>query len=176
MLAAVALAGIGISGCTYLSTEASKPFEKAGLPTPPALERTPPPVTLRHGGPSGEVLAGSAPSPVPEDNVDDIVGVTLRPWLTALERRQLAEASERAATGTTGTPVPWQAVDGKGARTAAGAAMATDAIFRSIAGKLCRDVRQSIEKGDEAHQQAVVLCRQPLSNDVVMWLIGSPDR
>ena len=176
MLLALSLAGFGLAGCTYLSAQASRPFTEAGLPIPPALERTPPPVTVGNGGPAGELLAGAVPSSVPDDAVDDIVAAALRPWLNPIERRQLAEASERAATAPTGTAVGWQAVDGRGAPTATGAAMPTNGVFRSIAGALCRDVRQVVEKGDKAHEQAIVLCRQYLNNDVALWLIGNPER
>ncbi|HZB92290.1 MAG TPA: hypothetical protein VE397_12655 [Stellaceae bacterium] len=148
------------------------PLPQAGL----LFDQSPPPVAVVRGGPSGELIAGPAPLLVPNSAVDDVVAPSLRPWLTAVERRQLAEASQRAATGFTLEPIIWTAADPTGARTAAGNVVAVDDVFRAVRGRICRDVRQTVAKNDETHIGQVTLCRSPYGADLAVWVVGNADQ
>lgn len=149
----------------------------SSLPQPGVLlDRPPPPVTVVRDGPAGELIAGAAPPVVPEAAVDDAVAATLRPWLTALERRKLAEASQLAAAEFTLQPIAWEAVDPTGARTAAGAVVAVDNAYRAVRGAICRDLRQTLVKSDEAHQEQVTLCRRDYGDGLWVWVVGQADQ
>jgi surface antigen len=141
-----------------------------------ALDEPPPPVTVVRGGASGELLAGPMLPVIPEDHIDDSVAPDLRNWLTPIERRQLAEASQRAAVAVTGTPLEWKAADNLGAETAAGVAMPLDDAKRSVRGRLCRDVWQQVKKAEEPHQQQVTLCRFDYGNGLSVWIVGDADQ
>ena len=140
------------------------------------LQKPPPEITLRRGGPSGELLGGPVPPALSEEAADAAIGETLRPWLTPIERRELAEASQHAAIALTGAPIGWRAVDGADAVTATGTALAVGAPYYSVRGHICRDLSQSVSKSAELRQQEVTLCRDdPLSGPAV-WLLGQRDQ
>ena len=93
----------------------------AYLPKPGLLfDRAPPGVTVVRDGPNGELLNGPAPPLVPDSAVDAAVAEPLRSLLSPLERRRLAEASQRAAAEYTLQPVAWEATDDSGDKTAVG--------------------------------------------------------
>jgi surface antigen len=140
------------------------------------LDKAPPPVNVVRDGPNGEFIAGAAPPLVPDAAVDLVVAEPLRSWLTTLERRRLAEASQRAAAEFTLLPVAWQALDPAGAPTAAGTATAVDNVYRAVRGQMCRDLRQSLAKGAEAHQEQVTLCRRDFGNGLYVWVVGNGDQ
>ena len=78
----------------------------AVTPIPPRkalkrLRKAPPEVFVVRGGPSGELLAGPIAPSVPEELVDATIGDELRMWLTPMERRLLAGASQSAAVAVT---------------------------------------------------------------------------
>ncbi|HEV2546236.1 MAG TPA: hypothetical protein VGU20_02775 [Stellaceae bacterium] len=149
----------------------------AGLPKPGLLFDAPPPdVVVRRGGPSGELLAGPTVPALPDDAVDTSIGSGLRNWLTPVERRQLAEASQRAVLGITGTPIAWAAADPGGAQTAKGLALPVDDAQRSVRGRVCRDLWQSVDKAGETHQQQVTLCRRDYGNGLSVWALGDANQ
>lgn len=119
------------------------------------------------------LLSGPYVPDVPDMAVDQVVAPGLKDWLTVEERRSLAMASQRAAIGVTGTPLPWQAQDGGGDVTATGSAVAVGDAFRSLRGKVCRDVRQSFDKGSEPHAQTVTLCRTSIETGVTLWIAAA---
>ena len=179
LLAALSLAACSTGRDATSDIKAPDPAElrlpaipKAGL----LFDRPPPPVTVVRDGPSGELIAGTAPPLVPGDAVDAAVAAGLRPWLTEIERRKLADASQRAAADFTLRPVAWEALDAGGNRTAIGTAVAVDNAYRAVRGQLCRELRQSLIKNGEAHQEQVTLCRRDYDNDVAVWVLGSADR
>src|SRR5262249_3897472 len=97
---ALALAACSADGSSFELHRASL----ANLPKPGILFDAPPPdIVVRRGGPSGELLVGPTVPALPDDAVDTAIGPGLRNWLTPIERRQLAEASQRAVLGITGT-------------------------------------------------------------------------
>jgi surface antigen len=147
------------------------------VPQPGLLfDRPPPPVTVVRDGPAGELIAGAAPPLVPSAAVDAVIAEPLRAWLTAVEKRQLAEASQRAADNFTLQPIAWQARDPTGAETAKGTAMAVDNAFRAVRGRICREVRQSVAKDHEVHEDQVTLCRQDYGDGVWVWIVGQADQ
>lgn len=164
---------INAAGCTYIAGEVAEVPRALELPVPPALDRTPPPVTLVRGGPSGELLAGPVPAPVPAGSVDRVIGGALRPRLTASERWALATASQRAATARTGEMIAWRADEDQA--PASGGVLAVADVFRSLHGALCRNVRQSLDQGDEPRQQQVTLCRENLGSDVFVWILAQAE-
>lgn len=141
-----------------------------------ALDRKPPPVSVVRDGANGELIAGAAPPLVPDAAVDEAVAAPLRSWLTAAERRRLAEASQRAAADFTLQPIAWEALDPSGTKTAVGTATAVDEVYRAVRGELCRDLRQSLIKGQEAHQGQVTLCRRDFGNGLYVWVAGAGDQ
>ncbi len=160
---------LSLAGCGDL-TLTNVP--QAGL----LLDRPPPPVTVVRDGPAGVLVAGPAPPLVPDAAVDLAVAEPLRRWLTETERRQLAEASQRAADNFTLDPVAWAATDPTGARTASGMAVAVDDVFRAVRGQICRDLRQSLVKNDATHQEQVTLCRREFGNDLFVWVVGQANQ
>jgi hypothetical protein len=71
------------------------------------------------------------------------------------------ELAEARASGP-----PWRspgrasrARDGANASTAAGAAISVGEAYRSVRGRICRDVRQSVELSRGPREQQVTLCR-----------------
>jgi hypothetical protein len=167
-------AGLVLAACS--STDLSSARLPA-LPKPGQfIDQPPPPVSVVRDGPAGELIAGPAPPLVPNSAVDDAVADSLRPWLTEVERRDLAEASQRAADQFTMEPVAFVASDPSGARTATGTAVAVDDVFRAVRGQLCRDVRQSVAKDDETHIQQVTLCRRDYGGGLWVWVLGNPDQ
>jgi surface antigen len=170
-----ALLGLALAGCTSAGL---RDVNLAAIPQPGLVfDRAPPPVTVVPNGPVGPVLVGPAPPLVPDQLVDAAVADKLRPWLTAIERRSLAEASQRAAgLELTMQPVPWEAHDASGAKTAAGVAVAVDNPYRAVRGRMCRDMRQSLAKGDEQHEEAVTLCRQDFGGGLAVWIVGDADQ
>jgi hypothetical protein len=149
----------------------------AAVPKPGLLFDAPPPdVVVRRGGPAGELLAGPTVPALPDDAVDTAIGPGLRNWLTPVERRQLAEASQRAVLGITGTPVAWAAADPAGIETAKGLALPVDDAQRSVRGRVCRDLWQSADKAGATHQQQVTLCRYDYGNGVSVWALGDANQ
>ena len=149
----------------------------AGLPKPGLLFDAPPPdVVVRRGGPSGELLAGPTVPALPEEAIDTAIGPRLRNWLTPIERRQLAEASQRAVLGITGTPVAWAAADPAGTETAKGLALPVDDAQRSVRGRVCRDLWQSVDKAGDTHQEQVTLCRRDYGNGLSLWALGDANQ
>ena len=140
------------------------------------LDVPPPPVTVVRDGPAGELVAGAAAPLVPTAAVDDAVAEGLRSWLTVVERRSLAEASQKAAAEFTLQPVAWEAVDPSGVRTAAGTAVAVDNVYRAVRGSFCRDIRQSLVKSNETHEDQVTLCRRDFGNGLWVWVEGQADQ
>ena len=167
-------ASLALAACSNLDISSLHigPFPQLGQ----LIDQKPPPVTLVRDGPAGELIAGPAPPYVPDTEVDAVVAGALRPWLTAVERRQLAEASQRATALFTLEPVAWQSVDPSGARTAAGTVVAVGNIYRSVRGEICRDVRQQVVKDDKAHQDQVTLCRHHLDGELAVWLVAQADQ
>jgi hypothetical protein len=167
-------AALALAACssTDLSSARVPPLPQAGQ----FFDRPPPPVSVVRDGPAGELIAGPAPPLVPNSAVDDAIAESLRPWLTAVERRDLAEASQRAADQFTMDPVAFVASDPSGARTATGTAVAVDDVFRAVRGQLCRDVRQSVAKDDTMHIQQVTLCRRDYGGGLWVWVLGNPDQ
>jgi surface antigen len=165
------LAAAALAGC------ADDHWKPAYWPQPGVLlDRPPPPVTVVRDGAAGVLIAGPAAPLFPDALADQAVAEALRPWLTEIERQRLAQASQRAADDFTLEPVAWEATDPTGAKTASGTAVAVDDVFRAVRGQLCRDLRQSIVKGDERHQEQVTLCRREISNDLFVWVIGNPNQ
>jgi len=162
MLAAISLAGCAEGQLQHL----------VGLQPGQLIDRPPPPVTVVRDGPTGELIAGPAAILVPDAAVDLAVAEPLRPWLTAIERRRLAEASQHAADDYVLQPTPWEATDPTGIRTAAGEAVPVDNAFRAVRGQICRDVRQSMVKSDAAQEQQVTLCRRDFGNGLFVWVVG----
>ena len=175
MLPALLLAA---SGCSKL--ENWDPFARfdpdAPGPLGKMIDRPPPPVTVTQGGPSGLLIGGTVAPDVPEAAVDRVVAASLREWLTFEERRNLAVASESAASVPTNNPVAWQAKDGNNARTAGGIAVPVADVYRSKRGAICRDVSQRVDKNDKQHVATITLCRdaQPAAAQT-LWLISSAD-
>lgn len=166
------LASAALAACQDISSLHAGPIPKAGQ----IFDQPPPPATVVRDGPAGELIAGPAPPFVPEAEVDAAVAEDLRPWLTAVERRQLAEASQRAAALFTLEPVAWQAVDPTGAHTASGTVVAVGNVYRAVRGDLCRDVRQSVVKDDKTHQDQVTLCRRHFGGELAVWVVGNADQ
>jgi surface antigen len=127
-------------------------------------------------GPSGEVLNGPAPPLVPDQLIDVAIAEPLRHWLNPLERRKLAEASQRAAAEFTLQPVAWEVLDDSGRKIAIGTAMPVDNAYRAVRGRICRELRQSLIKKEEAHQSQVTLCRQEYGNGLSVWIAGTADQ
>jgi surface antigen len=157
--------------------ESRLPGALSNLPKPGVVfDKAPPAVTVVRDGPAGELLNGTAPSVVPEAAVDAAVAQGLRPWLTQLERRRLAEASQRAAAEFTLQPIAWEALDPSGAKTAVGTAVAVDNPYRAVRGHICRELRQSLIKGNEPHLEQVTLCRQEYGAGLAVWIVGRADQ
>jgi hypothetical protein len=163
---ALALAGLALAGCAYL------PVDAEAL----RLRKAPPQVFVAHGGPSGELLAGPIAPAVPEELVDATIGDELRMWLTPMERRLLAGASQSAAVAVTGTPVSWQPLASLDPPAAAGAAMPVGAAYRSVRGRVCRDIRKSVERSERPLEQQVTLCRADEGANLFVWLVADSDR
>ena len=166
MPAALGLAVLALFGCAYL------PLDMEAL----RLRKAPPEVFVSRAGPSGELLNGPIAPSLPEDLVDAAIGDELRLWLTPIERRLLAEASQSAAVAVTGTPVSWQPLDGVAPRVAAGAAMPVGEAYRSVRGRICRDVRQSVQKSEQPLEQQVTLCREDEGADLFVWVLAEGER
>jgi hypothetical protein len=147
------------------------------IPKPGVLfDKTPPAVAVVRDGPSGEVLNGRAPPLLPDQMIDIAIAEPLRHWLNPLERRKLAEASQRAAAEFTLQPVAWEVLDDSGRKIAIGTAMPVDNAYRAVRGRICRDLRQSLIKKEEAHQSQVTLCRQEYGNGLSAWVVGLADQ
>ena len=147
------------------------------IPKPGILfDKTPPAVAVVRDGPSGEVLNGPAPPLVPDPAIDAIVAEPLLRWLTPMERRKLAEASQRAAAEFTLQPIAWEVLDDSGRKIAVGTAMPVNNAYRAVRGRVCRDLRQSLIKKDSAHQSQVTLCRQDYGNGLSVWVAGSAEQ
>jgi surface antigen len=143
------------------------------IPKPGVLfDKTPPAVAVVRDGPSGELLNGPAPPLMPDQVIDAIIAEPLLHWLNPLERRRLAEASQRAAAEATLQPVAWEVLDDSGRKIAIGTAMSVDNAYRAVRGGICRDLRQSLIKKDEAHQSQVTLCRQDYGSGLWVWVTG----
>ena len=146
----------------------------AAFPQPGILfDKPPPAVDVQRGGTAPEVLAGPMLPVLPESDVDKSIGSGLRDGLSPLERRQLAEASQRAVLGITGTPVRWTAGENGGA---AGVAMPVGDAQRSARGRICRDLWQSVEQPGTPRQQQVTLCRFDYGNGLSVWIVGDANQ
>jgi len=135
------------------------------------MDRPPPAVTVTSGDPSGPLLAGPGLAELPDASIDLVIAPPLKEWLTFAERKNLAAASEEAATGTTGLPFAWQSEDGTHTMTAAGSAVAVADVYRSLRGQICREVRQNITKRGDAHFGIVTLCRTEIADGIPAWTI-----
>ena len=174
MLATLAFAALALSGCASMPE-----IDLSWMPSFAPAERrpaAPPAAVVRRDGPSGELLNGPAPPIVPNEDVDAVIGAALRASLTTAERRQLAEASQRAAAEITGMPVQWAAIDGDRKPTATGAAVPVADAFRSVRGRICRDVRQAVNKGEARLLTQVTLCRQDRGSGLYVWQVGQADQ
>jgi hypothetical protein len=160
------LAGLALAGCAYL------PLDAEAL----RLQKRPPEIFVTRGGPTGELLAGPIAPSMPEELIDAAIADPLRQQLTPLERRLLAGASQTAAVAQTGTPVSWQPFANLDPPAAAGAAMPVSEAYHSVRGRICRDVRQSIERGDRPLEQQVTLCRMDQGASLLVWLVADGDR
>lgn len=132
------------------------------------IDTRPPPGQVTEGGPSGALLGGPVPD-VPDADVDKVVAAGLTQWLTAEERRSLAAASERAAVAPASAAIDWQAHDGGDAVTATGSALAVGEVYRSLRGRICRDVRQSFDKDGKTQAETVALCR----DGAALWITSA---
>jgi non-ribosomal peptide synthetase component F len=124
----------------------------------------------------GVLLAGATPSSLPEDLIDEAIGDTLRLWLTPLERHLVAQASQSAAVAVTGTPVAWRPDDDAAPPAAGGMAMPVGDVYRSVHGRICRDVRQTVLRSERALEQQVTLCREDEGANLFVWLVPAGDR
>ncbi|HYM03881.1 MAG TPA: hypothetical protein VET85_13100 [Stellaceae bacterium] len=176
MLGLLSVLAVTAGGCTQTAGYISAKGAEWGIPQVPAFDRKPPEVATRHGGPTNELLTGGTPPLLPDDAVDDVVGAGLKEWLTPIERRDIAAASQAAAVAETGTAVAWRTVDGAGKMTAEGVAAPISNAFRSVSGRICRDVRQYVEKGVEQRQRLVTLCREYHGDDLAIWVVGDATR
>jgi hypothetical protein len=165
-LTALALAALALAGCALLPLPADTLL----------LHKSPPRVTATRGGPWGETLEGPVSPFVADEMVDATIGEALRPWLTWIERRELATASQRAAVAVTGSRVAWQAHDGADAATTSGAAMAVGEAYRSVRGRICRDLRQSVELSNGPREQQVTLCHDDQGSGLYVWVVGQADQ
>jgi surface antigen len=168
---------LGVTGCSEL--ENWHPFARfdpdAPGPLGKMIDRPAPSVAVTQGGPSGRLIGGTVAPDLPEAAIDRVVAVPLREWLTFEERRNLAVASEAAASVPTNAPVAWQAKDGRSTRTASGIAVPVADVYRSKRGEICRDVSQRVEKNDAHHVATITLCREAQAEGQALWLIGSAD-
>jgi hypothetical protein len=139
------------------------------------IDRPAPGVTVTAGDPARAQLNGPAAIVLPEAAVNNVVGEALRNWLTYEERRNLAVASEQAAVDPTGTTQPWQSADGAGVVTAIGSATSVADVYRSLRGRICRDVWQTVKKQDDARAQLVTLCRDTQDAGPILWVIAKAD-
>jgi surface antigen len=178
MLALIGSFVLALSACGGTADMPEMPhISFATLPKPGVLfDRAPPEVVVQRGGPYAELLAGPMLPLLPDDAVETTVAPALRTWLTPLERRQLAEASQRAVLGITGSPVRWASADPDGAETAKGVAMPVDDTQRSVRGRLCRDLWQSVDKAGRPHEQQVTLCRKDFGNGLSVWVVGDANQ
>ena len=166
MLSALALAALTLSGCAVLPLPADALL----------LHKAPPKLVATRGGAWGETLEGPVPPILSDETVDATIAEPLRPWLTWIERRELAAARQRAAVAITGTRVAWQARDGADAPTTAGTAMPVGEAYRSVRGRICRDVRQSVELSRGPREQQVTLCRDDQGSGLFVWVVGQADQ
>jgi surface antigen len=165
-VAASLLALTLLAGCAYV------PLDMERL----RLQKPPPEIALKRGGPTGEVLGGPVLPALSDAAADASIGETLRPWLTPIERHELAEASQHAAISVTGSPVAWQAVDGSNSVTSSGEALAMGEPYRSVRGRICRDLSQAVTKSGELRQQQVTLCRDDPLSGATTWVLGQRDQ
>jgi hypothetical protein len=139
------------------------------------IDRSPPPVAVTQGGPSGPLLAGPGLPILPDPAVDSVIAPDLKIWLTFEERKTLANASENAAVGVTGVAIKWRAHDGADVPTASGTAVPVDDVYRSQTGYVCRDVRQSFARAGDTRVATVALCRTNIAEGVTIWAVGAPE-
>lgn len=163
-----------MAGCGDFFRDLSRDLERQG-PLGRFVDRPAPPVMLAQGGPTGVLIDGPVAPELPDPAVDKVVAASLREWLTFPERRSLAVASERAASGASGIAVTWRAQNGGDALTATGSATAIADVYRSTRGQVCRDIAQRFDKNDEPHAQTVALCRDMQVGGMTLWLIGAAD-
>jgi surface antigen len=162
------LAPLALAACQNGTMVRLGPLPQAGL----LFDQPPPPVTVVRDGPAGELLTGGVPPMVPAAEVDEVVAQGLRPWLTEIEMRQLALASQRAVAQYPLVPVLWQAFDPSGTRTARGTVVPIGNVFLAVRGFVCRDVRQTVVKDGAAHGDQVTLCRRHFPGDLAVWVVG----
>ncbi len=168
----------GVSSAAQdVSTAAQDAYSEVNHPAPIGrlIDRPPPAVTVTAGEPSGALLAGPGLAELPDTSVDLVIAPGLKQWLTFAERKDLAVASEQAATGGTGVPVNWQSHDGARSFTADGNAVAVDDVYRSLRGRVCRDVRQNITKMGDFHFDTVTLCRIEIAAGIPAWTVEAPE-
>ncbi|HUZ75065.1 MAG TPA: hypothetical protein VMU87_18935 [Stellaceae bacterium] len=157
---------LALAGCGVLDRQA---------PLGRLIDRPPPPVTVVHGGPTGALIGGRFQPVLPDAVVDRVVAPALRAWLTFPERRSLAVASERAAIAPEGDAVEFKATNGTGAVTTQGAAAPVSDVYRSLRGKICRDLRQSVDKDKKTLALDVTLCREEVAGDITLWVVAASD-
>jgi hypothetical protein len=179
------MTALALAACSSIEATVGQPLSETVDSTVTALERpaplgraidrSPPPVTVTQGGPSGPLLAGPGLPVLPDHAVDSVIAPDLKNWLTFEERKTLAAASETAAVGVTGVAVQWRAHDGAGAQTASGTAVAVDDVYRSLRGYVCRDIRQSFAKSGDSREETVALCRADIAAGVTIWAVNVPE-
>lgn len=171
-LAALCVAGTILAACSgdSDSTGVMRPGYLGRL-----IDHPSPPATVSRGGPSGVLVVGPSAPEIQAEMADHAIAEGLRNWLTPTEREGLAKASQQAIAAPTGTPVPWQALDGSGAVTAQGTAVPLEDVFRSLRGLLCRVVRQSVDKDGARHVQQTSLCRTDEGDGLQVWLVTKVD-
>jgi hypothetical protein len=76
----------------------------------------------------------------------------------------------------TGTPVSWQPLASLDPPAAGGAAMPVGVAYRSVRGRVCRDIRQSVERSEQPLAQQVTLCRADQGANLFVWLVADGDR
>ncbi len=169
MLAALTLLLTTLSGCSK---------EPGYIVTPGYLQRLPAEREVREGplaqgGITGELLTGGIAPLVPDGMVDSIIGDTLRPWLGLLERKDLAYASQTAAVTDRNRRIPWRTKNPAGETMAYGSVQPVSDIYRSLRGRLCRDVRQFVDRGDTSQWQQITLCREMTGANLFVWVVGN---
>jgi hypothetical protein len=48
-------------------------------------------------------------------------------------------------------------------------------VYRSVHGRLCRDLRQSVAKGPDPHLEQLTLCREDQGAGLYVWVAGKSD-
>ena len=170
MLAALAL--LLLTGLTACSKQPGY------IITPGYLQRLPPEREvmegpIAQGGITAELLTAGVTPLVPDGMVDAIIGDTLRPWLAPMERKDLAYASQNAAVAERNLRISWRTRNPAGEMTASGSVQPISDIYRSLRGRLCRDVRQFVDRNEGIQWQQITLCREMTGANLYVWVVGN---